>query len=186
MSLEGRTIALVEDDLIMGESLADRLSLEGARVLWWQSCEAAAANLETTMPDLVVCDIRLPDGSGEDVFRAASSAPHSSPFLFVTAYGEIDQAVRLMRDGAGDYVTKPFDMASFLGRVEQLLRPTVESGAPVLGVSPQMPRDREDAAAHRLAFGARAAHRRDRASARKSAPATCTGCADRSRARSSP
>jgi DNA-binding response OmpR family regulator len=132
MSLEGRTIALVEDDPIMGESLADRLSLEGARVLWWQSCEDAAANLETTMPDLVVCDIRLPDGSGEDVFRAACSVPDAAPFLFVTAYGEIEQAVRLMREGAGDYVTKPFEMASFLGRVKQLLRPARETGAPVL------------------------------------------------------
>lgn len=138
MLLEGRTIALVEDDPIMGESLADRLSLEGARVLWWQSCEAAASNLETTCPDLVICDIRLPDGSGEDVFRAACSAPRSAPFLFVTAYGEIDQAVRLMRDGAGDYMTKPFEMASFLGRVEQLLRPPLEEGSPVLGVSPQI------------------------------------------------
>ena len=138
MSLEGRTIAIVEDDPIMGESLADRLTLEGARVLWWQSCEAATENLENTSPDLVVCDIRLPDGSGEDVFRVACSAPDAAPFLFVTAYGEIDQAVRLMRDGAGDYMTKPFDMTSFLRRVEQLLRPSRENGSPVLGISPQM------------------------------------------------
>jgi DNA-binding NtrC family response regulator len=43
-----------------------------------------------------------------------------------------------MREGAGDYVTKPFEMASFLGRVKQLLRPARETGAPVLGISPQM------------------------------------------------
>jgi hypothetical protein len=60
MSLEGRTIALVEDDPIMGESLLERLSLEGVRVLWWQSCS------------VVVCDLRLPDGTGEEVFKIAS------------------------------------------------------------------------------------------------------------------
>ena len=146
MSLEGRTIALVEDDPIMGESLVDRLSLEGARVLWWQSCGTAAENLlEPALPDLVVCDIRLPDGTGEDVFRAASAAPDASPFLFVTGYGDIDQAVRLMRNGAGDYMTKPFDMTDFLSRVETApARPTPTPGSAVLGVSAADARDRED------------------------------------------
>ena len=79
MSLEGRVIALIEDDPIMGESLVERLSLEGAKVVWWQSCESALENLPTCSPDLVVCDLRLPDGTGEDLFRAASAAPEASP-----------------------------------------------------------------------------------------------------------
>lgn len=138
MSLEGRTIALVEDDPIMGESLADRLSLEGANVIWWQDCRAAVDNLGTSSPDLVVCDIRLPDGTGEDVFRVASSMPEGPPFLFVTGHADIDQAVRLMRNGAGDYLTKPFEMSAFLSRLGQLLRPAVPSGDAVLGVSRPM------------------------------------------------
>ena len=79
MSLDGRTIAVVEDDPIMGKSLVERLSLEGARVHWWQTRRAAEAGLERTLPDLVVCDIRLPDGTGEDVFRTASSIPIRRP-----------------------------------------------------------------------------------------------------------
>jgi DNA-binding NtrC family response regulator len=138
MSLEGRLIVLVEDDPIMGESLCHRLTLEGARVEWGQNCLAAAQFLEARSPDLVVCDIRLPDGTGEDVFRAASTYPDSPPFLFVTGYGDIDQAVRLMRNGAGDYLTKPFEMGGFLRRVEQLLRPVTEAGDPVLGASAEM------------------------------------------------
>lgn len=138
MSLEGRTIALVEDDPIMGESLLERLSLEGANVLWWQSCSTALENLGTSSPDLVVCDIRLPDGTGEEVFRVASATPETSPFLFVTGHGDIGQAVRLMRNGAGDYITKPFEMSDFLSRVGQLLRPAQQPGSSVLGVSPQM------------------------------------------------
>jgi DNA-binding NtrC family response regulator len=138
MSLEGRTIALVEDDPIMGESLLERLSLEGARVLWWQSCSTAFENLPTSSPDLVICDLRLPDGTGEEVFKIASAVPDAAPFLFVTGYGDIGQAVRLMRNGAGDYITKPFEMSEFLSRVRQLLRPVQRSGSTVLGVSPQM------------------------------------------------
>jgi DNA-binding NtrC family response regulator len=138
MSLEGRTIAVVEDDPIMGESLVDRLSLEGAKVHWWQTCRAAETGLGAVLPDLIVCDIRLPDGTGEDVFRTASSIPDMPPFLFVTAFGDIGQAVRLMRNGAGDYVTKPFDTAAFLARLIQLLRTRPAPGGVVLGVSPDM------------------------------------------------
>ncbi|MFC4171517.1 sigma-54-dependent transcriptional regulator [Microvirga sp. GCM10011540] len=138
MSLEGRTIALVEDDPIMGESLMERLSLEGAKVLWWQDCRTASENLAAFAPDLVVCDIRLPDGTGEDLFRSASTTPDCPPFLFVTGHGDIDQAVRLMRNGAGDYITKPFETGRFLDRVAQLLRPIEQGATPVLGVSRQM------------------------------------------------
>jgi DNA-binding NtrC family response regulator len=138
MSLEGRTIALVEDDPIMGESLMERLSLEGAKVLWWKSCRSAVDSLDQFAPDLVVCDIRLPDGSGEDVFAHASSAAERPPFLFVTAHGDVDQAVRLMRNGAGDYITKPFETSGFLCRVAHLLRPVEQGTAPVLGISDQM------------------------------------------------
>jgi DNA-binding NtrC family response regulator len=138
MSLEGRTIALVEDDPIMGESLVDRLTLEGATVRWWRSCREALRALPMAAADLVVSDIRLPDGTGEEVFKGACAYPDVPPFLFVTAFGDIDQAVRLMREGAGDYLTKPFDMPAFLGRVEQLLRPLDRSATPVLGVTAAM------------------------------------------------
>jgi DNA-binding NtrC family response regulator len=107
-------------------------------VLWWQDCRTALENLAAFAPDLVVCDIRLPDGTGEDVFRSASALPECPPFLFATGHGDIDQAVMLMRNGAGDYITKPFETGRFLERVAQLLRPIEQGATPVLGVSRQM------------------------------------------------
>ncbi len=68
--------------------------------------------------DLVICDIRLPDMSGEIVFNELAKQPNTPPFLFVTGYGEVDQAVRLMRSGAVDFMTKPFAMDEFLKRIE--------------------------------------------------------------------
>ncbi|MEC5292884.1 sigma-54 dependent transcriptional regulator [Aurantimonas sp. C2-6-R+9] len=135
--LTKRRIGLVEDDAIMGESLVHRLELEGGEVFWWRDGASAVAQMSRAKPDIVICDIRLPDMSGEDVFRSAAGNA-SPPFLFITAYGEIDQAVRLMRAGAGDYVTKPFDMSSFLSRIEGLLRPSEELASGVLGISPVM------------------------------------------------
>ena len=72
--------------------------------------------------DAVVCDIRLPDGDGESVFREAGAIGPTPPCLFITACGEIDQAVRLLRTGAGDYLTKPFVMEAMLGRLAAIAR----------------------------------------------------------------
>lgn len=137
MSLEGRRIALVEDDPIMGESLLQRLSLEGAAVHWWQDGTAALEYLPGFGPDLVICDIRLPDLSGEELFEQAG-ARLDVPFLFITAYGEVDQAVRLMRSGAGDFITKPFAMDAFLERLKALTRAPSPATSCALGVSTKM------------------------------------------------
>ncbi len=87
MLLEGRVIGLVEDDPIMGESLVQSLSLEGCHVDWWKTGNEALKGLRATSPDLVVCDIRLPDIDGMSVFTRLASSAAVPPFLFVTAYG---------------------------------------------------------------------------------------------------
>ena len=85
------------------------------------------------------------------------------PFLFITGYGDVEQAVQLMRDGARDYLTKPFAMSGFLVRVGQVLGSSADAdGDPVLGVSAAM-RDLERflRRAARVTLQ-RAADRRDR------------------------
>jgi DNA-binding response OmpR family regulator len=135
MSLENRSFALIEDDPIMGESLSQRLQLEGAIVRWWRTGAEALIELSGTAPDAVICDIRLPDQSGEEVFHSLARHGRAPPFLFITGYGEIEQAVKLMREGARDYLTKPFVMTEFLMGLEQILGPAEPAGDPVLGVS---------------------------------------------------
>lgn len=120
-SLERTRIAIIEDDPIMGESLAQRLTLEGYETVWWQTGRAALEGLRKQRPDLVVCDMRLPDMTGEEMFRSALPEMTGEPILFITAYGTIDEAVRLIRAGANDYLAKPFQMSEFLSRIEHLL-----------------------------------------------------------------
>jgi DNA-binding NtrC family response regulator len=136
MSPDQRIVGLVEDDPIMGESLVQRLALEGIAAKWWRRGAEAIEGVAGERLRAVVCDIRLPDMDGEAVFRATIRKPNAPPFLFITGYGDIDQAVRLMRDGAADYVTKPFEMDDFLARLGELLGPDEISCA--LGVSPVM------------------------------------------------
>jgi DNA-binding NtrC family response regulator len=137
--LTGYRIALVEDDETMGMSLVQRLELEGAEVIWLKHVNRAIGALRTPRAPIsaVISDIRLPDGTGEELFNTLCRTMTPPPFLFITGHGGIEQAVRLMQAGAADYVTKPFEMAVFLERLAMLLSPHASKDLPpLLGVSP--------------------------------------------------
>jgi DNA-binding NtrC family response regulator len=142
MLREHAHIGLVEDDPVMGGSLVQRLELEGWHVDWWRCGRDAVAEIPVLADslDLVICDICLPDISGEEVFGMLATMPAAPPFIFVTGYGEIDQAVRLMRSGAADFITKPFSMDDFLKRIEASRRTRFVGSAYALGESPAMHR----------------------------------------------
>ena len=131
---------LIEDDPIMGESIVQRLKLEGWSVEWWRTGKDALASPKLALADIVVCDIRLPDMTGEEIYRHKLGSADTPPFVFITGYGEIDQAVRLMRMGASDYLLKPFVFEEFLLRLQQNARrgsDTIDVDAPNFGVSPR-------------------------------------------------
>lgn len=138
--LTGRHLVLIEDDSVMGHSLLQRLELEGAEVTWVRQALRGIAAVRTPRRpvDAVICDIRLPDGSGEEIFAALARTITPPPFLFITGQGDIDQAVRLMRAGGADYITKPFEMKDFLGRLRQALRSAPDDGGlpAETGISP--------------------------------------------------
>ena len=118
---EREVVGVIEDDPVMGGTLAHRLELEGYRPLWWRTGQEALEGLCAARPDLVVCDIRLPDMSGEDVFLRVLPRLGGKPFLFVTAFGQIEQAVRLTKAGAVDYIAKPYALPDLLERIARLI-----------------------------------------------------------------
>ncbi|MEL6202565.1 MAG: sigma-54 dependent transcriptional regulator [Pseudomonadota bacterium] len=120
-------ILLLEDDPVLGPSLKQRLELEQFDVFHAQSLAEAREFLARKVPDFVLSDIRLPDGSGEDLMEDLSSRAGALPTIFMTAYGNLDQAVRLVRAGARDYIAKPFDTDVLVQRLHGLIgaKPTV-------------------------------------------------------------
>jgi DNA-binding NtrC family response regulator len=126
-------VGIVEDDPIMGESLVQRLELEGYRVSWWQSGEEAVAHLRDATCQVLVCDIRLPDMDGEQLFRRALADLGATPVIFITAFGEVEQAVRLMRAGADDYMTKPFEVEALLEKIAALCAREITAGNDLRG-----------------------------------------------------
>jgi DNA-binding NtrC family response regulator len=136
-------IGLVEDDPIMGESLKQRLELEGYYVRWWRTGDEALAQLPGTACKVLVSDIRLPDLDGEQLFRRLLPTLGAMPVIFITAFGEIEQAVRLIQAGADDYVTKPFEIEALLDKISTLSAREGAAGSEIrgqeaLGRSPAM------------------------------------------------
>ncbi|HEX3996613.1 MAG TPA: sigma-54 dependent transcriptional regulator [Acetobacteraceae bacterium] len=126
-------IGIVDDDPIMGESLVQRLQLEGYRAIWWQSGEEALSHLPGAGCRVLVCDIRLPDLDGEQLFRRALPGLGATPVVFITAFGEVEQAVRLMQAGADDYVTKPFAIEVLLHKIAALCAREIAAGSGTTG-----------------------------------------------------
>jgi DNA-binding NtrC family response regulator len=119
----GPLIALIEDDPVMGESLMEWFGVEGFRTHWFRAGREAIRGLGDIQPDIILCDIRLPDMTGEEIYRSIAPTIYGTPILFITGFGDVDQAVRLMKAGAADYMTKPFEIDALLGRIEKLIAP---------------------------------------------------------------
>ena len=111
-------VLLVEDDEIMRLSLEDRLRLDGIPARAVGDLGGARKELEKGDIDLVISDIRLPDGTGIELFEEMTIHFPGIPVILMTAYGDISDAVSLVKAGALDYLTKPFDIGDFIKLVE--------------------------------------------------------------------
>src|SRR6185436_10420760 len=95
-------LLLVEDDPVMGGSLVQRFNLEGFNVNWCKTGADGLAALRRFQPQVIISDIRLPDVSGETLINDVMTSTGAQIF-FITAFADIEQAVRLMKAGATDY-----------------------------------------------------------------------------------
>jgi len=114
-------ILLVEDKESLRHVL--RLTLEKAGYSVTEAADAREAlNEIARVPHRVVLtDLRMPNGSGLDVLRAAREADGAVPVIVMTAYGSVDEAVQAMKDGAHDFLQKPVDSNHLLLLVERAL-----------------------------------------------------------------
>ena len=138
MSNKVGAICVIEDDALLGETIADRLRIEGLPFDWHRTSDSAQLSLVRRKYSAVLCDLRLPDGSGKEIFDSMA-AHERPPFIFMTGFGTIDEAVSLLKSGAEDFVTKPFDLDALMQRLHRLVgvADRTETG-PVLGLSPSM------------------------------------------------
>jgi two-component system response regulator HydG len=145
MARTKQTVLVVDDKANMLALLSKVLG-KSARVLTATGVHAALSVLERETVSTVVCDLRMADGDGLEVLRAVRARWPGVPFILMTAYASVPTAVQAMREGAYDYVTKPFDPDELQALVARALSKAAVLGAgtdeeldrfgPLVGKSP--------------------------------------------------
>lgn len=111
-------IAVIDDDVYIGDLLEELLLREGYQVLRAYSGTEALLLLSSIRPDLVLLDLMLPGLSGQDVLAQINGIP----VVILSAKADVQDKVNLLLGGAADYVTKPFDTEELLARISVQLR----------------------------------------------------------------
>lgn len=116
-------ILCVEDEADLRRDIADELTEAGYDVMEARNGEEALALFDATRPDLILCDISMPDLNGYDVLKAVQAQGQVDiPFVFLSALGDPREVVEGKRLGADDYLVKPIDYDLLLATVHARLR----------------------------------------------------------------
>lgn len=118
------TILVVDDDLSILAVLEARLSSIDYQVLTASGGEEALLILKNKPIDLMITDVKMPGMGGMDLFSASQSVRPGLPVMFLTAYGTIPDAVKALKAGATDYLTKPFNGRELIAKVQEVLKKT--------------------------------------------------------------
>src|SRR5207253_9464341 len=137
MSLEAPRLMVVDDDPVTCDLLCEVFAAEGFASQFVQSGEAAIASLAVESPDVLVSDIRMtkPDDGLALLDHVRHEYPQL-PVVLMTAFGSVDTAVRAVKQGAFDYVSKPFDINALVATVRRpLAASSVNQPAPIGGAA---------------------------------------------------
>jgi len=114
-------ILVVDDDPGVSEVIGLLLEREGYAVQRAGNVKQGIARLEASELDLVVTDLKLPDGTGLDVVAGVRARRPRLPIIMITSYSSMESAIEALRAGANDYVIKPFNNDEFLRAVARAL-----------------------------------------------------------------
>ena len=118
-----RQVLLIEDEALFARSVGRRLEKAGFAVGHASSLREGLDLAAVMQPDLILLDLRLPDGDGLSVLPQISRDREGAPVpvIVLTAFGEVEDAVSAMKQGAADYLKKPIDLDELLLVVEGAL-----------------------------------------------------------------
>ena len=122
-----RSILIIEDDITFSLMLITWLGKKGVRVQSVSSVKEAKQRMEGTFYDLVLSDLRLPDGDGIALLHWMKSQCPTVPVILMTGYAEIQSAVLAMKSGAADYIAKPLNPEELLNKINESLASNAES-----------------------------------------------------------
>jgi two-component system nitrogen regulation response regulator GlnG len=118
-------LLVVDDEPVICQSFEWVFGPAGVDVVTAGTVADGWRRVQDDRPDVIVLDLQLPDGSGMDLFERVRAADPKRPVVFITAHGTTDAAIRAMKGGAFDYLTKPLDLdhvTALLGRAFEAAR----------------------------------------------------------------
>jgi DNA-binding NtrC family response regulator len=118
----GASILVIDDEPLIRMTVQDALAAEGFRVTTAETGQKGIDLFRNKHVDVVITDLRLPDLDGVQILKQIKILNPESQVLMITAYGSIDSAVQTMKEGASDYLTKPFAMDELLLIIKRILR----------------------------------------------------------------
>lgn len=115
-------IFVVDDDAPVRRAVDRLLRTAGYCVRTFGSAQEVLAVIDGEEPACLIIDVRMPECNGLDLFDTLRKTTTSAPVIFITGHGDIPMAVRAMKAGAFDFLTKPFDDQALLSAVAQAAR----------------------------------------------------------------
>lgn len=115
-------VLLIEDEALFARAVVKRLAGAGYACEHAATLAAGRESLNSFGPDVILLDLRLPDGQGVDLLAELARDTRAAPVIVLTAYGEVEDAVRAMKLGAADYLKKPIDLDELQLVIEKALR----------------------------------------------------------------
>jgi len=119
---DGISVVLVEDEVAQRQLIAEILGRKGHQIREAGTVDEALSLIADEVPDLILCDWRMPGRDGGELLDEVRQQALGSAFIVMTAYGSIAHAVDAIRRGADDYLGKPFEREALLLAVQRVLR----------------------------------------------------------------
>jgi two-component system, response regulator FlrC len=134
--IDKASILVVEDNPELREALSDTLEYAGYKVMAADCAESALTTLADSPADMVISDINMDGMDGHELLQQVRASFPLMPVVLITAFGSIGSSVRAMREGAVDYLLKPFKPEHLLATVEKYLAPRIASSNDPVAVEP--------------------------------------------------
>ncbi len=115
-------VLLIEDDTVLGAAVHDQIAADGHSVDWAVRLDAAGEYLDVAGYDLILLDLMLPDGRGQNFLRMLRARGDVTPVMILTAMDQISDRIEGLNAGADDYIVKPFDLSELSARLGAVVR----------------------------------------------------------------